>query len=188
MDEVFDQALTDYFYNRQQQPLLINNTYGPADEMDLAAYFRTEEDLLSLETYALGLVQGKTLDVGAGAGALALILQNRGIEITALEQSAAACNIMRSRGVAEICNHNFFTFNPEGQYDTLLMMMNGLGICQTMDRLPALFARFADLLTANGQVLFDSSDVRYVYEQGLPADRYFGEMDYQYEYRGRPCS
>jgi hypothetical protein len=39
------------------------------------------------------------------------------------------------------------------------------------------------LLAEKGQVLFDSSDVSYLYEKDIPKGRYHGEIDFQYEYQ-----
>lgn len=185
MDNVFDLALHDFFHHRQQGPLLIHNKYGKPDEMDLAAYFRQEDDLSDLEACALSLVQGKTLDIGAGVGSISLILQAYGLDITALEVSAVCSNIMQQRGVQKVVRDDFFTFQPARPYDTLLLMMNGLGICGTLSNLPAMLVRFEELLAPGGQVLFDSSDVSYIDQPSVPATRYMGEMDYRYEYQGQ---
>ena len=183
MDRVFDAAILDYYHKSFIGPLLINNKYGHPEEMPLQAYFRREDDLNGLESYALSLCSGRVLDVGAGAGALSLILQSKGIKVEALEASKKCCEILRSRGVANVINQDFFTAKITTQYDTILMMMNGIGICGTIDILPKLFNKFNNLLKSGGQVLLDSSDVRYLYENGLPESHYFGEIDYQYEYR-----
>lgn len=182
MEGVFDAAILDFYNNTFQGPLLINNHYGPADEMPLDVYFRDEDNLNGLESYALTLCEGDVLDVGAGVGALSLILQDNGFEVDAVELSTVCSEIMHSKGVENIINHNFFTFETEKKYDTLLMMMNGFGISGTLNQLPQLFNRFDELLNPGGQILFDSSDVSYIYEDGLPKDSYFGEIDYQYEY------
>ena len=183
MDSVFDAAITDFYNNRLETTLLINNRYGQPDEMPLAVYFRSEEDLNGLESYALSLCSGSVLDVGAGAGAMSLILQNKGVEVEALEISKACCDILRFRGIDKVINQDFFAVETKKQYDTILMMMNGIGICGTIDVLPRLFQKFNDLLKPGGQVLLDSSDVSYLYEKGLPESNYFGEIDYQYEYQ-----
>ncbi|MEN8250476.1 MAG: methyltransferase domain-containing protein [Bacteroidota bacterium] len=185
MDRVFDKAIKDYFDKKFNGPLLINNHYGQADEMPLGIYFRDENNLNGLESYALSLCKGKVLDVGAGVGSLGLILQDRSIEVYALDNSHACCDIMNSRGVNNILCQDILTEKLDRKYDTLLMMMNGFGICQTLDRLPELFKKFDDLLLPDGQILFDSSDVSYLYYGNLPTDHYFGEISYQYEYRGK---
>ena len=182
MEGVFDAAILDFFNDKIQGPLVINNHYGPADEMPLDVYFRDEDSLNGLESYALTLCHGNILDVGAGVGALSLILQNRKIEVDSIELSDTCCRIMQQRGVSNILNQDFFNFESDKRYDSLLMMMNGFGISGTIDKLPQLFGCFDSLLKSDGQVLFDSSDVSYLYEEGLPKGTYFGELDYQYEY------
>jgi hypothetical protein len=54
------------------------------------------------------------------------------------------------------------------------MMMNGIGICGTIDALPRLFKKFNNLLKSGGKVLLDSSNVDYLYENGLPESHYLG--------------
>jgi SAM-dependent methyltransferase len=183
MEGVFDAAISDFYNNTFQGPLLINNHYGPADEMPLDVYFRDENSLNGLETYALTLCAGNVLDVGAGVGALSLILQDNGFDVDAVELSTVCCEIMHTKGVINVIDEDFFTFEIGKKYDTLLMMMNGFGLSRTLDNLSQLFNRFDELLKPGGQVLFDSSDVSYIYEDNLPKEAYFGEIDYQYEYK-----
>ena len=66
--------------------------------------------------------------------------------------------------------------------------MNGLGIAGTLNRLPTLLYRCKDLLSPNGRILADSSDLRYVFEDenGLfdwdTNDGYYGEVDFKMIY------
>lgn len=162
-------------------PLLIHNTYGPPDEMSPEVYFRDENSLMDLEDYALSLCKGSVLDVGAGTGALSLILQQRGLQVDALEQSAVACSIMKSRGVSQIFCQDYFDFTGAKRYETLLFLMNGIGLCKKLDYLKFIFRHAKNLLAPGGQLIFDSSDVRYVFDS-IPTDHYYGEMKYRYEY------
>ena len=184
MDNVFEKAVSDFFNNQFTGNLLIHNTYGVPDEMPLEVYFRGEEDLSDLESFALDLCHGVVLDVGAGLGALSVIQQERNIPVEALEVSSVFCNLMKERGVERIINENFLTREPAAQYDTLLMMMNGFGLCGSIAQLPQLFAAIDRHLGPNGQVIFDSSDLSYLYADDKPVDHYYGEMSYQYEYNG----
>ena len=183
MDRVFDMAIADYYEGTLSKPFLINNKYGQPDQMSLEVYFREEENLNAIESYALSLCSGRVLDVGAGVGALSLILQARNIEVEALEISKVCCNILHSRGIAKVINQDFFAAEITIQYDTILMMMNGIGICGTIGILPKLFKQFNKLLKPGGQVLLDSSDVSYLFKNGLPENHYYGEIAYQYEYQ-----
>jgi len=184
MINVFDRAVLDYFQRKSKGKLFIHNTYGEPDEMPLEVYFRSENELSDLETFALSFCEGRILDIGAGMGSLTLILQEKGYTIDALEVSATFCSIMQQRGVDNILHNDFMEGDLSGQYDTLLMMMNGFGLCGSLELLPALFKQLDKALAPMGQVIFDSSDLDYLYEGEIPTDKYYGVMDYQYEYAG----
>ena len=69
------------------------------------------------------------------------------------------------------------------------MLMNGSGIIGRLERMPLFFHRMKQLLAAGGQVLMDSSDLRYVFENedgswdiDLNAG-YYGELEYQMQYQ-----
>ena len=77
----------------------------------------------------------------------------------------------------------------EGGFDTILLLMNGTGIAGKIENLPALFQRLKALLNPGGQILIDSSDLKYIYENedgsfdiNLNGD-YYGEVDYQMIYK-----
>ena len=182
--DIFGLALSDFFQNKPAEALWLHNNYGEKEEMPVDVFFRKEDEIPELETIALNLCRGKILDIGAGVGSHALILQKNDFDVTALELSAKACQIMKDRGVQNIVNQNVFNFNTE-KYDTLLLLMNGIGLSKTLAGLTEFFQVANNLLNPNGQVIFDSSDISYLYQDmHIPEDRYFGEISYQYEYRG----
>jgi precorrin-6B methylase 2 len=183
--DIFGLALSDFFQNKPAETLWLHNNYGEKEEMPVDVFFRKEDEIPELETIALNLCRGKILDIGAGVGSHALILQKNDFDVTALELSAKACQIMKDRGVQNIVNQNVFNFNTE-KYDTLLLLMNGIGLSKTLAGLTEFFQVANNLLNPNGQVIFDSSDISYLYQDmHIPEDRYFGEISYQYEYRGK---
>lgn len=69
-------------------------------------------------------------------------------------------------------------------FDTLLLLMNGIGIAGTLNGLRTFLAKAKGLLRPGGQLIFDSSDVAYMYDGEIPPmPDYYGEILYQYEYR-----
>jgi SAM-dependent methyltransferase len=69
-------------------------------------------------------------------------------------------------------------------FDTLLLLMNGIGLAGTLDGLRTFLAKARSLLRPGGQLIFDSSDVAYMYDGEIPqTPDYYGEILYQYEYR-----
>lgn len=185
MKDILGKAIHDYYHLLKMGKLWIHNKYGPKEEMPVDVYFRREEDMPELELLALQQCKGNVLDVGAGAGSHALWLQQHEIAVTALEISPASGAVMEARGVQNVLVQDFFTLTT-GTYNTLLLLMNGVGIAGTVDGLHLLLQHARKLLQPGGQLLFDSSDIAYLYEgRSLPENPYYGEIAYRYEYKGQ---
>jgi SAM-dependent methyltransferase len=182
--DIFGQALFDHYKENSKHKLWINNTYGPKEEMPLDVYFRTEAEMPDLELMSLNHCRGKVLDVGAGAGSHALLLQEKSLDVTAIDISGLAVTIMQQRGVKQTFTADIFNYTA-GKYDTLLLMMNGIGLCGTIEQLRLFLQHTKTLLKPGGQLLFDSSDIAYLYEGRVPDGAYYGELSYQYIYRGQ---
>ena len=158
------------------------------DEIPVTTLFRSVDDMPAIERQALELADGNILDVGAGAGCHSLALQAMGKQVTAIDISPLCVETMRDRGVDKVLEQDFFTLS--GQYDSIIMLMNGIGIVGSLSRLPAFFMQLDALLAPGGQLLCDSSDICYVFEDEdgfidlTGIDGYYGELTYQMQYRG----
>ena len=184
IEDVYGQALHDYYYRRNHKLLLYNN-YGPKEEMPIALFFRDMEKMPTIETKAMSLCKGKVLDIGAGVGSHALILQKQGIDVTAIERSALAVEIMKKRGVRKAIAGDIFAL-ADMKFDTLLLLMNGIGLVGNLDGLKYFLQHAKTLLLPGGQLLFDSCDILYLYQGGpTPTDRYYGEISFRYEYKNK---
>jgi precorrin-6B methylase 2 len=182
--DVFGLALQDEF-NGDAEVLWLYNSYDYPEEMPLDIFFRTEEDMSDLEYKALEMCYGKVLDIGAGAGSHALELQNKNLDVTALDSSPNAIEIMQERGVKKVVEQELNTFQETG-FDTILLLMNGIGITGSLEGLKSFLIRSRNMVNPGGQLIFDSSDVSYLYQDlQKPTDRYYGEISYQYEYKGQ---
>lgn len=181
--DLYGTILKDFYNGETDLEVLLHNHYGEAEDYPIHMFFRDEKDMPEAETIALNLCKGKVMDLGAGSGNHALALQQKGFNVTALDISEGACEVMKLRGVEKVVCADVMDFNQE-KFDTLLLMMNGIGFVGYIDDL-RLFLNHADkLLNKGGQILFDSSDVSYLYEDlDRTADPYYGETDYQYEYK-----
>lgn len=183
--DIFGQALLDYFQGKLYSKLWLHNSYGHPEDMPVDVFFREQEEMPELEILALSLCQGKILDIGAGVGSHVLVLQNKDADVTALELSSLACDIMKARGVRKIINEDIFNFSGD-KFDTLLLLMNGIGLTENLPGLRRFLNHAKTLLKPGGSLIFDSSDISYLYEdRPLPAGRYHGEISYRYEYKGQ---
>lgn len=181
--DVFGKALQDFYLTGECDKLWLYNSYGKPEDMPVDIFFRSGRKMPELEHYALSLCRGKILDIGAGVGSHALMLQSIGMDVTALEISGSACEIMNKRGVKQIINQDIFSFEKT-QYDTLLLLMNGIGLCGNVDGFHKFLEHSKKLLNPGGQLIFDSSDISYLYTKAnFPKESYFGEISYQYEYQ-----
>ena len=180
-------AIADYQLTGTADRLRVFSPMFEEDEIPLATLFRTYEEMPETERKALDMTRGKTLDVGAGSGCHSLVLQGRGVDVTAIDISPLSVETMRQRGVKKVVEQDFFTVG--GKYDTILMLMNGIGIVGTLERMPEFFRHLDKILATGGQVLCDSSDISYVFEDenGLieypDTGHYYGELSYRMQYK-----
>ncbi|RYY55176.1 MAG: class I SAM-dependent methyltransferase [Chitinophagaceae bacterium] len=183
MPDPLGQAIHDFHTGISPSKLWIHNKYGEKEEMPVDIYFRSYTAMPLLEQMALNYCTGRILDIGAGAGSHALYLQERGEpDVTALEISPLSCDVMRNRGVLQVINADIRNWQGE-EYDTVLMLMNGIGLSASLAGLKLFLARAASLVREGGQLVFDSSDVAYLFDGEIPQGRYYGEIDYQYTYK-----
>ena len=182
-------AIRDYQNNGKASRLRVLSSMFDEDEMPVAHLFRTFNQMPRLEQKALSMAKGRVLDIGAGAGCHALALQERGLEVKAIDISPLSCEVMKERGVKDVECVNLFNPQLQGKYDTLLLLMNGTGIAGKLNRLSMLLNRLKELLAEGGQILIDSSDLKYIYENedgSMDIDLnapYYGEVDYQMQYK-----
>lgn len=182
-------AILDYQTSGKAGKLRILSSMFEEDEMPVKHLFRKFEDMPELEQKALKLAKGKVLDVGAGAGCHALTLQEEGLAVKAIDISPLSCKAMKLRSVKDVECINLFNEHLETGFDTILLLMNGTGIAGKIANLPALFNRLKALLNPGGQILIDSSDIKYIYENedgSFDIDlngAYYGEVDYQMIYK-----
>lgn len=182
-------ALLDCFRG-DTSAMLICHQDGARDDVPAAFWLRETTD--PLETLALDLCRGRVLDVGAGAGLHALELQRKGHDVTAIDISPACALIMRERGVLKPEAADMYAFEG-GPFDTIICLCNGLDKVGRLADLPRFLERMRDLLAPGGQLIADSFDLRVgadaarlaEFARKQAAGRYFGEIDLQFEYKGR---
>jgi SAM-dependent methyltransferase len=192
MKDLFGKAILDYQTNNSPEDLITETSISEADEMPVSYLFRTYNEMPKLEQKALQLAKGSVLDVGCGAGSHTLELQNeRKLDITAIDISKNAVRACQLRGIENVKVANILDLDEENKFDTILILMNGTGIFGTLNDTAKYLQKLKSLLNVDGQILIDSSDLIYMYDQDedgaycIPADGYYGELTYKVQYKGK---
>jgi len=183
MKDLFGKALYDFYNNSFTPPLLLHNEYGPPEVIPVESYFFEENAYSNIEVFALEQIYGKTLDIGAATGRHALHLQMLGIDVTAMDISKSCGMLMKKIGIKKIIIDSIYNYSDE-RFDTIFMLMNGIGLAGTIDGLSKLLIHLKSILLPTGQLIVDSTNISYLYEDGeFPKEKYFGELTFRYEYK-----
>ena len=188
MKDIFGQALLDYQNGNYSEDLTTSTNISDEDDLPLPYLFRNYAEMPKLEQKALKLSEGKILDVGCGSGSHSLWLQDKGLQVKAIDNSKGAIEVATKRGVV---NAKLIPLLEETEtFDTILLLMNGTGIFQELSAVSTYLNHLKSLLNPDGQILIDSSDISYMYEDedgGMWLDLnqgYPGELDYFLSYKG----
>jgi len=173
--------------------ILVRRDDGYEASLPIAHFFRPSDEFTPIENAALDRCIEPVLDVGAGAGAHSRALQERGLQVTALDISPEVVSVMKQLGVREVRQGDIFQFN-ETTYPTLLMLDHGLGLVGTVGGLRRFLNHTKALIREAGQILFDSIDVRQTkgkdpvhiayQEANRRSGRYAGETRIQMTFEG----
>lgn len=185
--DIFGLAISDYYHNNQPEDIRTETNISEEDLLPIHYLFREYEDMPPIEQEAMRLSKGKVLDVGCAAGSHALYLQNKGLVVHAIDISAGAIEVAELRGLKHAFHSSILDWNKD-TYDTILLMMNGTGIFENFKQVPKYLEHLKSLLAPKGQILIDSSDIKYMYdEEELEAmymfQTYYGELDFTVHYK-----
>lgn len=176
--------MLDYLRGDADTAVEVESTTLEMPEMRGEVMFRDYSRMDGLEQRALALCEGRILDVGAGSGCHSLWLQQRHDEVEAVDISPGCVQVMRRRLVRNVRHRNLFGLKGR-RYNTILMLMNGLGVCGSVEGLHLLLRHLKRLLARGGQVIADSTDLTSLFAGagGFSTSRYFGETEFVMRYK-----
>jgi len=190
MDDIIGIALLDYQNGHYSEDIKTFSSLDEEDTIPIPYLFRPFKAMPKLEQIALKKCSGKVLDIGCGSGSHSLYLQENGSVVTGLDKSSGAIKVCQQRGLINTVCSPILEYSGS-QFDTLLLLMNGIGIAGSLDQLGNLLNHFKSLLKPNGQILLDSSNIIYMFEQDEDGgywvpdnNNYYGEVVFQMGYKG----
>lgn len=191
MPDILGQALLEYHKGSYSGDIRTYSSLGEESVLPLPYLFRDYAGMPHLEQVALANCTGKILDIGCGAGSHALYLQNRGLNVTGIDASAGAIETCIGRGLKKTLHGDICHFSGM-KFDTLLLLMNGIGIAGRLGHLESFLDHLGSMLNPGGQILLDSSNIIYMFEEDgkghylLPdTESYYGEVEFTMEYNGK---
>ena len=191
MKDLFGKAIYDFQTNNLPEDIITETSISEEDEMSVEYLFRSYDQMPKIEQKALQLAFGKALDVGCGAGSHSLTLQNdRHLEVIAIDISEKAIETCQLRGIKNALVQNILDFEGE-KFDTILLLMNGTGIFGKLNNCNTFLSKLKSLLNPDGQILIDSSDIIYMFDEDedggkwIPSTNdYYGELTFTISYKG----
>jgi SAM-dependent methyltransferase len=159
---------------------------------DAARYFRSDDWLAADVPFAAKL-RGQVLDVGAGAGRVALGLQSAGLDVVALDVSPGALEVCHSRGVARsfLGTVHDLAEQSSDRFDTIVLAGNNLGLLAGRDEASGFLSSLARLATSSARIVGEITDPYQVedpvhlayHEQNRRAGRMAGQIRLRIRYR-----
>jgi SAM-dependent methyltransferase len=150
-------------------------------------YFAPVRRWSTVERRALRFVRGRVLDVGVGAGRVALELQTRGREVVAIDVSPGAVEVARRRGVRDVRLLALEDVGASlGHFDTVVMYGNNFGLFASPAKARRLLRRLrpgADRIVASSNDPYGTDDPAHLAYQARNRER--GRMSGQLRLRVR---
>ena len=183
--DILGSAIESYFLSKDDTPVRVFINKNEEPEMYPSIFFRSYKNMLKYEKIALRESQGKVLDLGCGAGCHALYLQGRGLDVTGVEISKKSAKVAQKRGVEKVINEDWRNLSLKN-FDTVLVLMNGMGLAESPAELKIMFRKLKGFLRKSGSILIDSTDVTYAKADWPMLDsEYFGKVQFELKYKGK---
>lgn len=151
---------------------------GFVDVEDTRRYLDPFRKWPAIDRRAFRRLRGRVLDVGCGAGRVALELQARGHDVTGIDVSPGAVAVCSERGVHDVQLRSVLQIDRSmGRFDRIAMFGNNLGLVANPAQGIRLLRRFTRILAPGGVVIavtldpFGTSDPVHLAYQKRNRDR-----------------
>ena len=188
MDDVFGAAARDYFMTKNKNLVIeTRSSLGDEDEIPVYYLFRSRSEMPPLEVKALEVSMGAVLEIGCGVGSHLLELNT--LQSFGIDSSLLSIEIAKRRGVQNISVSTWQDYISEQKFDSILILMNGLGLAGSLNKLPNFLLHLSKWLLPGGSIIADSSDINYLFEEEddggvwMPATAYYGDLTYSITYQ-----
>ena len=123
-------------------------------------YFGEYSTWAPLEKKAMRLVKGRVLDIGCGAGRHGLYLQQKGHDVTGIDNSPGAIKVSKLRGYkkAKLLSIKEIHRFKNGSFDTIIMMGNNFGLFGSFKQARRLLKQMYRITSTEAQIIANTVD------------------------------
>ncbi len=188
-EDAYGQLVLAYLEGRPRAREIVERDDGMIEATEPASYFAPVRSWPAPERRGLRSVRGRVLDVGCGAGRVALELQERGREVVAIDSSPLAVEVARRLGVRDARVLSFEQVGPAlGRFDTVVLYGNNFGLFGGEAKARRLLRRlrsFAGRIVASSTDFYGTDDPAHVsyQERNRRRGRMPGQMRLRVRYR-----
>jgi SAM-dependent methyltransferase len=159
----------------------------------MAHYFDPVRRWIAPERAVARQARGRVLDVGAGAGRVALYLQERGHEVVAIDTSEGALEVCRDRGVRRTSLRAVSSIRAaDGPFDTFAFFGSNLGLLRDRRHGPWLLRRLRAAAAPSATIIgstrdpyrTDDLDALAYHERNQARGRMGGQVRFRLRYLG----
>ncbi len=158
--DAYGQQLWEHFNDHEVKEIIerddgfIDVNHNPLN------YFAEYSQWPEIQKKAVKLVRGKTIDIGGGAGRVALYLQEKNIDVLVIDNSPLAVKVCKLRGVkkARVLPVENIDKLKSKNYETVIMFGNNLGLLGTPKKARVLLEKMASITTDNAQIIAEGCD------------------------------
>jgi SAM-dependent methyltransferase len=182
VSDVFGRALLDWAKGGTVPEIVEREDGFTQSGAGPEVYLSVPKDWPSAESQALRSMRGRVLDVGCGAGRVALALQERGVDVVGLDWSARAVEAARLCGVREVRRGSIDDLGRIiVQFDSIVLFGNNFGLFRTPEHAHELLGEWAHKAKPETRIFLESTSA---YFGGAPGfDRLYYRRNLE---RGRP--
>jgi SAM-dependent methyltransferase len=159
--DAYGHMMYDYFRSRARNCEMIERDDGYLDGSisGPGGYFAEHKDWHELEKRAIRFARGRVLDVGCGAGRVALYLQQRGHSVLGIDVSPLALKVCKLRGVKHTRLMSITGVSRRlGTFDTIVMFGNNFGLFGGFNRARWLLRRFHQITSPGARIIAATND------------------------------
>ena len=130
------------------------------DAGSTATYFSEYKDWPLIERKALRLARGRVLDAGCGAGRHSLYLQNKGLEVTGIDNSPLSIEVCIQRGVKNAVVLALNDVTPDlGVFDTVLMLGHNFGLFGSFQNTRRIVKKLDKITSGSARIIATTNDM-----------------------------